>query len=138
MRLVHDAEDDLLVVLVPPSELIPECLKLSCGSGIRVASVANDGSGSWLLGRIVIPHIVMRIEYAVGALLGDSFYCVVEVAEVRLVETSAQTVLHWDHTLHQERNAEGVDLMIDQQRSCYDYIEGSHDFDQPKWAEYSG
>jgi hypothetical protein len=45
---------------------------LSRSGSFGIGGVAYDTSSSRLLGRIVVPHIVMRIQDSVGA-LGDSY-----------------------------------------------------------------
>src|ERR1700694_4667075 len=65
MRLVHDTKNDLGVIFEAACKLLPELSKLCSRCSIRVTGIADDTSSHWLLGRIVISHIIMRVEYRV-------------------------------------------------------------------------
>lgn len=74
MKVVSYAEEDLakvrdshfLVVGESASERIPEMHKLISGGGNWIRSVANDAAGSGLLRRIIVPHVVVRVENSIG------------------------------------------------------------------------
>lgn len=68
MGLVHESKDDLLVVHEAASKLAPEFSKLLGSCGSRVGGVANNASGHGLLRWVVVAHVVVRVQDAVGAL----------------------------------------------------------------------
>ena len=68
--LVHNTKDNLLVILETAGKLAPEGSELVSGGGGHIAGVTNDASGHWLLGGIVVSHVVVRIQDAVRS-LGD-------------------------------------------------------------------
>lgn len=83
MRLIHNAKDNLLIMHIAARQLVPELLELRRRRRSRVTRVTNDGSGRWLLRRIVVPHVVVRVQDGVDALgLRDVVDGVVEVAKV--------------------------------------------------------
>lgn len=83
--LVHKAKDDLLVVHEAVSKLTPEFTKLLGGCGSGVGGVADNASGHGLLGWVVVAHVVVRVQDAVGALGdGDVVHGVFDLGEVLL------------------------------------------------------
>lgn len=91
---------------------MPEHLKLCCSRGSRVACVADHGTGQWLLRWVIVSHIVVRVENAIGALgLSDVFDRVVALAKVRLVETRAESIFSRAHAPKQEGDMEEIHLV---------------------------
>jgi hypothetical protein len=60
--LVHETEDDISVVLKSTGEFTPENSELSSGSSLRIRRVSDDATRGWLLGWVIVPHVVMRIQ----------------------------------------------------------------------------
>ena len=67
--LVHDSEYNFLVVPESTCKLLPELFELLGSSGFGIACIPNDATSSWLLGRVIVPHVVVGIEYLVRNLL---------------------------------------------------------------------
>jgi hypothetical protein len=61
-NLIHQPKDNLRVICKSPSKFSPECTKLGSCRRFRIASAPDDAPGRWLLGGIVIPHVVVRIQ----------------------------------------------------------------------------
>ena len=129
--LVHDTKDNMLIVLVPPSKLLPESLELRSSGGGRVTGVSDDGASGRLLRRVVVTHVVVRVQDSISTLVGDGSDGIVEIAKVRLVETCTQAILERAHAFEQEGYTEGVDLEVDivlaGGRVCYQLVSGRHD-----------
>ena len=60
--LVHNAENDLLIIRKTSGQLLPELLELLGCGGIGIGRASNDGARRWLLGRIIVSHVIMRVE----------------------------------------------------------------------------
>lgn len=81
--LIHNPEDDLLVIPEPSRKFAPELSKLFSGGSGRVTGITDDAPGHWLLRRIVVSHVVMRVQDAVSSLLdSDVVNRILEFGEV--------------------------------------------------------
>lgn len=69
-HLIHESKNDLWIRCKASGKGSPETCKLGCGGSFRISCIANDASGCWLLGGIIISHIVVGIQDAVGT-FGD-------------------------------------------------------------------
>lgn len=82
-NLVHKAKDNLLVVHESASKLAPEFTELLGGCRHRVRGIANDAAGHGLLRWVVVSHVVVGVQDAVGALGdGDVVHGVLNLGEV--------------------------------------------------------
>ncbi len=87
MRLIHQPKDHVRVALEASSKLAPECTELYCGSSCGISCVPYNRTRAGLLGGVVVPHVVVRIEECVGALCdSDVVYGVSKVVIVLLGE----------------------------------------------------
>ena len=118
MWLVHDAEYHLFVIDITRGELVPKLLELLGACGRWVGVVTNHRSSQRLLARIVVTHVIVRVQNCVCAFAGDGCDGVVEVVEVSLVELLPQAIRAWTHALEEEGDAEGVDLRSDKSRAA--------------------
>src|SRR4051794_7307164 len=69
--LIHKSKDSLLIGFKAPSKFAPERSELGCTSCFWICSITDDASSCWLLGRIVVSHIIVGIQDTVRS-LGDS------------------------------------------------------------------
>ena len=123
--LVHKPEDNLLVAHEAASKLAPKFTELLGGCRGRVRGVADDASGHGLLRWVVVSHVVVGVQNAVGALGdGDVVHGVLDLGEVlwgrsaqrirlllngetySLAERGTEASLYGAQTLEQEGNAE--------------------------------
>lgn len=111
--LVHEPEDDALVVGEPRRELAPELAKLRRRRGVGVGRVPDDAARVWLGAGVVVSHVVVRIENGIGALgRGDIVHGLLEVVEVRLVERGTESRGWRVHALEEKGDAEEVDFVL--------------------------
>jgi hypothetical protein len=68
--LVHEPEDNLLIGLETPSKLTPERAELGCCGCSHIRGISDDTASRWLLGGVVVSHVVVRIQDGIST-LGD-------------------------------------------------------------------
>ena len=76
MRLIHQPEDDIRIAGEALGKFTPKCTKLSGGSGSRIRCITDDASSRGLLRRIVVAHVVMRVQEGVSTLSGNIVDCI--------------------------------------------------------------
>jgi hypothetical protein len=112
MRLVVDTEEHVRVVQVPAGQLAPKLAKLLRRRRLRVGRVPNYGPGVGLRRGIIVPHVVVRVNEDVCALVGNVRDGGVVLVEVRFVEGRAQPCGERAQTFHEESDAEEVNLLL--------------------------
>lgn len=113
VRLVHQPEDDLVVVGEAARELAPELAELRRRGGGGVRGVADHAAAVRLRARVVVAHVVVRVQDGVRA-LGDGHVVdrLLEVVEVGLVKCLSEAGCDRGHPLEQERDAEEVEVVL--------------------------
>ena len=129
--LVHESEDHFRVVFKPSRKLAPELPELSRCRSVRVTGVSDYTSGAWLLGWVVVSHVVVWVENGVCSLgygnVVDGVGVVAkmlkawkiiilqwykELESYRLVEFGSQSVGEGTHSLQEESYPEEIGLHL--------------------------
>jgi hypothetical protein len=61
-HLIHQAKNDFWIGCETSSKLAPKGGKLGSTCSLQVRSITDNTSSCRLLGRIIVPHIVVRIQ----------------------------------------------------------------------------
>lgn len=84
VRFVHEPENDICVVGEAPCEFAPKGGELLCCCGVGVGCVADYAACEGLRGRVIVAHVVVRVEDGVGA-FGDCYVVYGLLVEVKVL-----------------------------------------------------
>jgi hypothetical protein len=82
-NLIHQSKNNLRIVCKPSSKFSPKRTKLYSCCRFRIARVPDHAPGRWLLGGVVVSHVIVWIQDRVGV-FSDGYVVnwVLKVSEV--------------------------------------------------------